>query len=88
MNTPENPWNAPPERAKKLRQKRAEKAARRAQFWGRRLEAAREIGPEEVAAITWDRARGALDKLPDDARERAYAALTVAVDYVREQHAQ
>lgn len=89
MNSPESsPWNVPPQREKTLRRKRAEKAARKAQLWGRRLDEAREIGPEEVAAVTWDRARAALEGLPDATRERAYQALTDAVDRVREQHAQ
>ncbi|MFI8007950.1 hypothetical protein [Streptomyces sp. NPDC086010] len=83
-----SPWDVPPQRQKKLRQRRAEKLARRAQYWGERLSAAREIGPEAAAAVTFDRARGELDRLPDGPRERAFEALILAVEQVREKHAQ
>jgi hypothetical protein len=82
------PWNNPPERKKTLRRKRAEKQARRAEHWGRRLEEARQEGPDMVAAVTFDRLRGALDKLPAADRERAYEALTQALEHIRETHAQ
>ncbi|MEW1724295.1 hypothetical protein [Streptomyces sp. NPDC093109] len=83
-----SPWSSPPTRQKKLRDKRAEKLARRAGHWGGRLAAAREAGPAAYAAMVFDRARGELDRLPEAARETAYEALAQAVDRVREQHAQ
>ncbi|MEH0441910.1 hypothetical protein QBA74_41605 [Streptomyces scabiei] len=82
------PWNNPPQRKKTLRRKRAEKQARRAQHWGQRLEEARQEGPDMVAAVTFDRLRGVLDKLPADARARAYEAATQALEHIRETHAQ
>lgn len=83
-----SPWDSPPQRTKKLRVRRAEKDARRAEFWGRRLEEARLAGPDAVAAVAWDRARGTLDKLRGADRDRAFEELTRAVDRIREQHAQ
>jgi hypothetical protein len=82
------PWSSPPQRAKKLRDRKAERQARKAEFWGRRLQEAAEDGPEALAAMQWDRARAALDRLPDQARKRAYEALAQVVDRVRETHAQ
>lgn len=83
-----SPWTNPPARPKKLRDRRAERKARRAEFWGARLQQATDDGPEAVAAVTWDRARSALDRLPDTARQSAYRALAEAIDRVRETHAQ
>ncbi|WP_030593779.1 hypothetical protein [Streptomyces anulatus] len=82
------PWNNPPERAKPLRRKRAEKLARRAEHWGRRLEEARQEGPDMVAAVAFDRLRKALDTLPADARERAFEDAVSTLDQIRERHAQ
>lgn len=82
------PWNSPPERTKTLRQRRAEKLARRAERWGQRLEAARAEGADMVAAVTFDRLRAGLDSLPAGARDRAYEAATEALDRVREMHAE
>ncbi|MFE9360343.1 hypothetical protein ACFYPB_40600 [Streptomyces olivaceoviridis] len=90
MNEPTTtaPWANPPERKKPLRRKRAEKLARRAAHWGRRLEEARAEGPDMVAAVTFDRLRGELDKLPDGPRDRAYEDVVRALDNIRESHAQ
>lgn len=85
---PAGPWNNPPERKKPLRRKRAEKLARRAEFWGRRLQAARQEGPDVVAAVTFDRLRATLDRLPAGARGRAYEAVEQALENIRETHAQ
>ncbi|OIJ95406.1 hypothetical protein [Streptomyces colonosanans] len=82
------PWNNPPERTKKLRRKRAEKLARKAEHWGRRLEEARQEGPDMVAAVTFDRLRGELDRLPAGPRDRAYEDVVRALEHVRESHAQ
>ncbi|MDP9954275.1 MULTISPECIES: hypothetical protein [Streptomyces] len=82
------PWNNPPERKKPLRRKRAEKLARRAEHWGRRLEEARAQGPDMVAAVAFDRLRKALDSLPADARERAFEDAVSTLDQIRERHAQ
>ncbi|MER0443203.1 hypothetical protein ABR738_01185 [Streptomyces sp. Edi4] len=82
------PWNNPPQRAKPLRRKRAEKLARQAERWGERLEEARLEGPDMVAAVTFDRLRRALNGLPAEARDRAYEAVTQALDTIRETHAQ
>ncbi|MFB7552596.1 hypothetical protein ACFRCI_38005 [Streptomyces sp. NPDC056638] len=87
-DTPKSPWEVPPQRQKKLAQRRAERLARRAAYWGERIEAARNIGPEAAASLTFDRARGELERLPDDKREAAFEALIRAVDTVRETHAQ
>ncbi|MFK8851354.1 hypothetical protein [Streptomyces sp. Ac-502] len=87
-NPATGPWNNPPERKKPLRRKRAEKLARRAEHWGRRLEEAREEGPDMVAAVIFDRLRGELDTLPQTARDRAYDDVTRALERVRETHAQ
>ena len=45
-------------------------------------------GSQAIAAVTWDRTRSALDKLPDEARQAAYADLAAALDRIRETHAQ
>ncbi|MGW0655884.1 hypothetical protein ACWD4T_45275 [Streptomyces umbrinus] len=82
------PWNNPPQRQKPLRRKRAEKQARQAEHWGRRLEEARQEGPDMVAAVTFDRLRGVLDKLPAADRDRAYEAVVLALEHLRETHAQ
>ncbi|WP_432158802.1 MULTISPECIES: hypothetical protein [unclassified Streptomyces] len=82
------PWNNPPQRQKPLRRKRAEKQARQAEHWGRRLEEARQEGPDAVAAVTFDRLRSVLDKLPQEARDRAYETVAAALDNIRETHAQ
>lgn len=87
-STATGPWNNPPERNKPLRRRRAEKLARRAGHWGTRLEEAREEGPDMVAAVTFDRLRGELDRLPQDARNRAYDDVVRALERVRETHAQ
>lgn len=83
-----SPWQQPPERPKKLAQRRAERLARRAEFWGERLAAARELGPEAAASMTFDRARSELERLPTEQRERAFGALAEAIDRIREAHAQ
>ncbi|MDI6413162.1 hypothetical protein QLX52_30610 [Streptomyces albus] len=83
-----SPWEQAPERRKRLGHKRAERLARRAEYWGTRLEAARQVGPDAVASLTFDRARSDFDRLSEQRRERAYAALTQAVDAVREAHAE
>lgn len=83
-----SPWQQPPERQKKLAQRKAERLARRAQYWGDRLAAAQELGPEAVASVTFDRARRELDRLPTEQRERALGALADAIDRIRETHAQ
>lgn len=83
-----SPWTAPPERQKKLRQRKAERLARRAEYWGHRIETARQIGPEAAAALTFDRARSDLDRLPEERREQAYEALIQAIDQAREKHTQ
>ncbi|MGW2826377.1 hypothetical protein ACWC24_36140 [Streptomyces sp. NPDC001443] len=82
------PWNNPPQRKKPLRRKRAEKQARQAERWGRRLEEARQEGPDAVAAVTFDRLRSVLDKLPQEPRDRAYEAVAAALENIRETHAQ
>lgn len=82
------PWNNPPQRQKPLRRKRAEKQARQAEHWGRRLEEARKLGPDAVAEVTFDRLRSVLEKLPQDARDRAYETVTAALENIRETHAQ
>lgn len=82
------PWNNPPQRQKPLRRKRAEKQARQAEHWGRRLEDARKEGQDAVAEVTFDRLRSALDKLPQEARDRAYEAVAAALENIRETHAQ
>lgn len=87
MSVP-SPWSDPPARKKPLRRRRAEKQARRAEFWGGRLAAAQEQGPAAVAAVRFDRARTALARLPDAARMRAFEELGEAVDRVREAHAE
>lgn len=87
-HVPKSPWEVPPQRQKKLSQRKAERLARRAAYWGGRIEAARQIGVEAAAALTFDRARGDLDRLPAADRERAFEALIEAVDRVREAHAQ
>lgn len=83
-----SPWQQPPERPKKLAQRKAERLARRAQYWGDRLAAARDLGPDAFAAMIFDRARNELERLPEEQRERAFEALADAVDRVRETHAQ
>jgi hypothetical protein len=89
MNAPRlSPWQQPPERQKKLAQRKAERLARRAQYWGERIEAARGLGPEAAASLTFDRARSELDRLPEAQRERAFGALAEAIDRIRETHAQ
>lgn len=88
MTETSSPWHNPPQRAKTLRTRRAEKLARRAEHWGRRLDAARTEGPDRVAAVTFDRLRSALDKLPTGARDRAYEDTVQALDHLRERHAQ
>jgi hypothetical protein len=88
MTETSSPWNNPPQREKTLRKRRAEKLARRAEHWGRRLEAARLEGPDMVAAVVFDRLRSALDKLPATARDRAYEDVAQALENVRERHAQ
>lgn len=90
MNDPvkTSPWAAPPQRQKKLSQRRAERLARRAEYWGQRIAAARNISLEAAASLTFDRARGELDRLPDHLRDAAWEALIRAVDKVRETHAQ
>lgn len=88
MSQTSSPWNNPPQRAKTLRRRRAEKLARRAEYWGRRLEAARQEGPDMVAAVTFDRLRSTLDKLPAQDRDRAYEQVTQALEDIRERHAQ
>ncbi|MGW7463838.1 hypothetical protein ACWGJT_03825 [Streptomyces xantholiticus] len=82
------PWNDPPKRDKTLRRRRAEKQARRAEHWGRRLEAARQEGPDMIAAVTFDRLRSVLDKLPAAHRDRGYEAVVQALDHIRETHSQ
>ncbi|HBF84088.1 MAG TPA: hypothetical protein DD420_30435 [Streptomyces sp.] len=86
--SPKSPWEVPPQRQKKLSQRRAERLARRAAYWGERIAAARNIGCEAAASLTFDRARGELERLPEDKREAAFDALIRAVDKVRETHAQ
>jgi hypothetical protein len=88
MTSRPSPWHQPPERPRKLAVRKAERLARRAQYWGERIEAARHVGPEAVASLTFDRARKELDALPVEQRERAFTALTEAIDRVRETHAQ
>lgn len=83
---PTAPWVNPPVRTKPLRQRRAEKLARRAERWGQRIEAARQEGPDMVAAVTFDRLRAAIGNLPDAARDRAYEAAAQALDHIRETH--
>lgn len=83
-----SPWNHPPERAKSLRRRRAEKQARRAEHWGRRLEEARQEGPDLVAAVTFDRLRAALDQLPQADRDRAYEVTAQVLENIRATHAQ
>lgn len=83
-----SPWSNPPQRTKTLRRRRAEKQGRRAEYWGQRLETARLEGPDMVAAVTFDRLRSVLDKLPTEARNRAYEAAAQALEHVREVHAQ
>ncbi|MFI0822211.1 hypothetical protein ACH4TX_41755 [Streptomyces sp. NPDC021098] len=80
------PWTSPPQREKTLRRRRAEKLARRAERWGQRLESARQEGPDMLAAVTFDRLRAALDRLPNTARDRAYEAAVQALDRIREAH--
>jgi hypothetical protein len=77
-----------PTRRKPLSVKRAESLARRAQTWGRRVEAAKEAGPAAVATIQFDWARASFNRLDDPAAERAWSALTEALTRVREEHAQ
>ncbi|MFD7922519.1 hypothetical protein ACFV3R_25245 [Streptomyces sp. NPDC059740] len=86
MTTQTAPWTNPPKREKTLRRRRAEKLARRAESWGRRLEEARTEGPDVVTAVAFDRLRAAFDQLPGSLRDRAYEAATVALDRVRETH--
>jgi hypothetical protein len=83
-----SPWEQPPQRQKKLAQRKAERLARRAEYWGQRIDAARQVGLEAAASLTFDRARGELDRLSGDQRERALEALIEAIDRVREAHAQ
>ncbi|GAA0454393.1 hypothetical protein [Streptomyces olivaceiscleroticus] len=82
------PWQDPPPRKKPLRRRRAEKQARQAAHWGQRLEEAAKEGPDMVAAVTFDRLRGALDRLPNQGRERAFEDLIQTLDTFRETHAQ
>lgn len=82
------PWVNPPQRDKKLRTRKAERAARRAEFWGRRREEAQAEGPEAVAEFEWDRARASLERLAEPARSTAFEALARAVETVREKHGQ
>jgi hypothetical protein len=82
------PWSNPPQRSKPLRRRRAERLARRAEFWGDRLTRAAQEGPEAVAAVQWDRARTTLSRLPPDQQDKAWEALAAAIDRVRETHAQ
>jgi len=82
------PWVNPPQRDKKLRARKAERAARRAEFWGRRRDQARAEGPEAVAQFEWDRARASLERLNEPARSTAFEALARAVEIVREKHGQ
>ena len=88
MTETSSPWNNPPERTKTLRRRRAEKQARRAEYWGVRLEKARAEGPDLEAAVTFDRLRATLDRLPTAARNSAYDDAIRALDHVREKHAQ
>ncbi|MET7713684.1 hypothetical protein [Streptomyces sp. NPDC005407] len=83
-----SPWDRPPQRAKTLRTKAAEKKARRAEFWGRRIQDAQQDGPQAVAVVAWDRVRGSLARLPEAARDRGFEALAEAADRIREQYAQ
>ncbi|MBC9730151.1 hypothetical protein [Streptomyces sp. TRM68367] len=82
------PWNNPPERKKTLRRKRAEKAARKAERWGRLLEEARQEGPDREAEVAWERLRAAFINLPQEARDRAYESVVLALEHIRETHAQ
>jgi hypothetical protein len=77
-----------PTRRKPLSVKRAEQLARRAQTWGRRIEAAKEAGPAAVATIQFDWARAAFNRLDGATAERAWVALAEALTRVREEHAQ
>ncbi|MCY0917021.1 hypothetical protein OS965_02370 [Streptomyces sp. H27-G5] len=88
MTVRPSPWQQPPERPKKLAQRRAERLARRAQYWGGLLDAARQMGPQAFASTTFDRARVEIDRLPAGQQERAYEALAAAIDRIRESHAQ
>jgi hypothetical protein len=82
------PWNNPPQRQKPLKRKRAEKQARQAEHWGRRLEEARKQGTDVVAEVTFDRLRSVLERLPQEARDRGYEAVTAALENIRETHGQ
>lgn len=82
------PWTNPPKRKKTLQERKAEKIARKAAFWGERLTQAVQEGPREVAIVQWDRAKAVLNRLPDNERDRAYAVLADAIDRVREAHAE
>lgn len=82
------PWIDPPHRPKTLRRRRAERQARKAEFWGSRLAAAQQEGPAAVAAVQFDRARTTLARLPDLARMRAFEELGEVIDRVREMHAE
>lgn len=84
----QSPWVNPPERKKPLRRRRAEKQARQAEHWGRRLQEAAEEGPNRVAAVTFDRLRSVLNQLPEAARDRGYEAVSQALESVREKYAQ
>jgi hypothetical protein len=77
-----------PTRRKPLSVKRAESLARRAQTWGRRVEAAKEAGPAAVATVQFDWARATFARLDGAEAERAWVALTEALTRVREEHAQ
>lgn len=82
------PWSNPPQRKKPLKKKRAERTARKAEHWGGRLEQARQEGPEEHAAVTFDRLRSELNKLPESYRDAAYEAVVQDLERLREKHAQ
>jgi hypothetical protein len=88
VNERPGPWVDPPERKKPLRKRRAERQARKAEFWGARLAVAEEQGPAETSAVRFDRARTALARLPESARTRAFEELGQAIDRVRETHAE
>lgn len=82
------PWTDPPARQKTLRQRRAERQGRRAEYWGRKLADAAQAGPASVAAVTFDRARSTLSGLAEPRRTTALQALADAIDRVRESHAE
>ena len=88
MNERLAPWADPPARQKTLRRRRAERQARRAEFWGQRIADAEQDGPPAAAAVRIDWARTALGRLPETARHRAFEELGQAIDRVREAHAE